>query len=31
MNLEANKSTVVTFYDLMFNKWQPAEAIRQGS
>jgi predicted SnoaL-like aldol condensation-catalyzing enzyme len=29
MNLEANKSTVVAFYDLMFNKCQPADAIRR--
>jgi predicted SnoaL-like aldol condensation-catalyzing enzyme len=29
MNLEANKSTVVAFHDLMFNKCQPAEAIRR--
>ena len=29
MNLEANKSTVVAFYDLMFNQCQPAEAIRR--
>jgi hypothetical protein len=29
MNLETNKSTVVAFYDLMFNKCQPAEAIRR--
>ena len=28
-NLEANKSTVVGFYDLMFNQCQPAEAIRR--
>ena len=29
MNLEANTSTVVAFYDLMFNQCQPAEAIRR--
>jgi predicted SnoaL-like aldol condensation-catalyzing enzyme len=29
MNLEANKSIVVAFYDLMFNQCQPAEAIRR--
>jgi len=29
MNLEANKSNVVAFYDLMFNQCQPAEAIRR--
>jgi hypothetical protein len=29
MNLETNKSTVIAFYDLMFNKCQPAEAIRR--
>jgi predicted SnoaL-like aldol condensation-catalyzing enzyme len=29
MNVEANKSTVVAFYDLMFNQCQPAEAIRR--
>ena len=29
MNLEANKSTVVGFYDLMFNQCQPAEAVRR--
>ncbi len=29
MNLEANRSTVVAFYDLMFNQCQPAEAIRR--
>ena len=29
MNLEANKSTVVAFYDLMFNQGQPAEAVRR--
>ena len=29
MNLEANKSTVTAFYDLMFNQCQPAEAIRR--
>jgi predicted SnoaL-like aldol condensation-catalyzing enzyme len=29
MNLEANKSTVVAFYDLMFNQCQPGEAIRR--
>jgi hypothetical protein len=29
MNLEANTSTVVAFYDLMFNQCQPDEAIRR--
>jgi predicted SnoaL-like aldol condensation-catalyzing enzyme len=29
MDLETNKSTVVAFYDLMFNQCQPAEAIRR--
>ena len=29
MNLEANKSIVTAFYDLMFNQCQPAEAIRR--
>ena len=29
MNVEANKSTVTAFYDLMFNQCQPAEAIRR--
>jgi predicted SnoaL-like aldol condensation-catalyzing enzyme len=29
MNLERNKRTVVAFYDLMFNKCRPAEAIQQ--
>jgi predicted SnoaL-like aldol condensation-catalyzing enzyme len=29
MNLEANKSTVVAFYDLMFNQGQPAESVRR--
>jgi predicted SnoaL-like aldol condensation-catalyzing enzyme len=29
MNLNTNKSTVVAFYDLMFNQCQPAEAIRR--
>ena len=29
MNPETNKSTVVAFYDLMFNQCQPAEAIRR--
>jgi predicted SnoaL-like aldol condensation-catalyzing enzyme len=29
MNCETNKSTVVAFYDLMFNQCQPAEAIRR--
>jgi len=29
MNLETNKSTVVAFYDLMFNKCQPAAAVRR--
>jgi predicted SnoaL-like aldol condensation-catalyzing enzyme len=28
-NLETNKSTVVAFYDLIFNKCQPADAIRR--
>lgn len=27
--LEANKRTVVAFYDLMFNQCQPAEAVRR--
>jgi len=26
-NLETNKSTVVAFYDLIFNKGQPADAV----
>jgi predicted SnoaL-like aldol condensation-catalyzing enzyme len=29
MNVEANKSNVVAFYDLMFNQCKPAEAIRR--
>jgi predicted SnoaL-like aldol condensation-catalyzing enzyme len=29
MSVEANKSTVTAFYDLMFNQCQPAEAIRR--
>jgi hypothetical protein len=29
MNLEANRSTVITFCDLMFNQGQPAEAVRR--
>jgi predicted SnoaL-like aldol condensation-catalyzing enzyme len=29
MNLEANQATVTAFYDLMFNRCQPAEAIRR--
>ena len=29
MNLEANKSMVAAFYDLMFNQCRPAEAIRR--
>jgi predicted SnoaL-like aldol condensation-catalyzing enzyme len=28
-NLETNKSTVVAFYDLIFNKCQPADAVRR--
>jgi predicted SnoaL-like aldol condensation-catalyzing enzyme len=28
MNVEANKSTVTAFYDLMFNQCRPQEAIR---
>jgi hypothetical protein len=28
-DLEANKTTVTAFYDLMSNQWQPAEAIRR--
>ena len=29
MNLEANQATVTAFYYLMFNRCQPAEAIRR--
>jgi predicted SnoaL-like aldol condensation-catalyzing enzyme len=29
MNVEANKSTVTAFYDLMFNQCRPEEAIRR--
>ena len=29
MNLEAKKSSVTAFYDLMFNQYQPTEAIRR--
>jgi predicted SnoaL-like aldol condensation-catalyzing enzyme len=29
VNLEANKNTVLAFYDLMFNQCRPAEAIQQ--
>jgi hypothetical protein len=29
VNLAANKSNVVAFYDLMFNQCRPAEAIRR--
>jgi predicted SnoaL-like aldol condensation-catalyzing enzyme len=29
MDIEASKSTVTAFYDLMFNQCQPAEAIRR--
>jgi len=29
MNLEANRSTVITLYDLMSNQGQPAEAVRR--
>ena len=29
LNLDANKATVAAFYDLMFNKCEPAEAVRQ--
>ena len=28
-NLETNKSIVVAFYDLIFNKCQPADAVRR--
>ena len=29
MKTDANKKTVVAFYDLMFNQCQPAEAVRR--
>jgi predicted SnoaL-like aldol condensation-catalyzing enzyme len=31
MNVEANKSTVTAFYDLMFNQCRPEEAIRRSA